>query len=362
MNTQKFLTEPNLVDLSKSIVNKVLGKSFFELRFNNLLNEKISDAETINFVLADGLGFKNMQESNSWLNKHTTRSIYTTFPSSTNVALSSLSLANNPGKTGIISYFMYDKKYNNLINALVWNSENKDLIENEFYKKQKTIWNELNEAGVFFNIFQPKNLINSTLSNFIYLNHKVVGYQDNEDLHEIMSDSIFLENKFNFIYYPKIDVAAHLFGIGSIEWSKEIFEFEKFINKLNSSTNKKTYTVITADHGLINISNDHKYEINYSEETIIYGDQRSVFVNGDKNKIYKTFNKVPGEIIDKLELQKYFELTDDIIFDRIFPDFCFLAKDSTIVVPKHLKAPLIGYHGGLSETEMLIPIIEISNY
>ena len=77
MNTQKFLTEPNLVDLSKSIVNKVLGKSFFELRFNNLLNEKISDAETINFVLADGLGFKNMQESNSWLNKHTTRSIYT---------------------------------------------------------------------------------------------------------------------------------------------------------------------------------------------------------------------------------------------------------------------------------------------
>ena len=54
--------------------------------------------------------------------------------------------------------------------------------------------------------------------------------------------------------------------------------------------------------------------------------------------------------------------SDLIIIDRIFPDFCFLAEDSTIVVPKHLKAPLIGYHGGLSETEMLIPIIEISNY
>ncbi|MDA3013210.1 MAG: alkaline phosphatase family protein [Actinomycetota bacterium] len=362
MKTQKFLIEPNLVDLSKTVINTVLGKKFYELRFNNLLDEKINDAESINFILADGLGFKNLQETDSWLNSNISKSIFTTFPSSTNVALSSLTLANNPGKTGIIGYFMFDKKYNHLINALVWNSENTNLIKNEFYKKQKTIWSTLNESKIFYNIFQPKNLVGTTLSNFIYFSEKVTGYLDNKELIELMSDSLFLENRFNFIYYPKIDVAAHLYGVGSKEWSREIFEFEKLINILNTSTNKKSYTVVTSDHGLVNITKNNKFEIQYSEDIKIYGDQRSVFINGEKNKINRAFKNVPGELINKAELKEYFEISEDNFIERIFPDFCFLLKDSSIVIPKHLKAPLIGYHGGLSDSEILIPIIEISNY
>ena len=63
-----------------------------KLGFNYYL-DKIQDAETVNFILADGLGFLNLQSTDSFLNEYLNNSVNTTFPSSTNVALTTIATA-----------------------------------------------------------------------------------------------------------------------------------------------------------------------------------------------------------------------------------------------------------------------------
>jgi hypothetical protein len=359
---KNFLEEPNIVDLSKEIFKEVVqNKLKIDTRFS-LLSDDVHEADTINFILADGLGYENLKSTDSYLNKNVTRSINTTFPSSTNVALSSIAFMKNPIEHGLIGYYMYDKSQYGLINALNWNEDNKNLLLSDHFKKQNSIWKIFKENKIYASNFQPRNLVGTPLSDCLYDLSSTIPYDDEQNLLELLSESTILENKFNFIYYPLIDVTAHIFGVNSEEWQIEIAKFEKLVYEISNISNKKTKTVISADHGLTNIDAECRHHLNYGEDLQIYGDQRSVYINGSQESVLETFSKVPGVLLEQHELSYLLGDPTNEFMQSIYPDFCFLVEDKNIIYPKHLSAKLKGYHGGLSKEELKIPIIELSNY
>ena len=302
MINKHFLEEPNLVDLSKEIYKAVVqDKLEINTRFN-LLSDDIYDAETINFILADGLGYENLNSTDSYLNQNVTKSINTTFPSSTNVALSSIAFMRNPIEHGLIGYYMFDKSQYGLINALNWNENNKNLLLNDFFQNQNSIWQVFKENKIHARNFQPRNLVETPLSNFLYNISNIIPYDDEQNLIDLMSESTILENKFNFIYYPLIDVTAHVFGVNSEEWQLEISKFEKLVKEISNISNKKTKTIISADHGLVNIDEESRHLLNYGDDLQIYGDQRSVYINGPKESVLETFSEIPGELLSLIHI------------------------------------------------------------
>ena len=362
MINKNFLEEPNIVDLSKEIFKEVVqNKLEIDTRFS-LLSADLHEAETINFILADGLGYENLKSTDSYLNKKVTKSINTTFPSSTNVALSSISFVKNPIEHGLIGYYMYDKSQYGLINALNWNEDNKNLLLSDHFQKQNSIWKIFKEKKIYASNFQPRNLVGTPLSDCLYELSSTIPYDDEQNLLELLSESTILENRFNFIYYPLIDVAAHVFGVNSEEWQIEIAKFEKLAYEISNISNKKTKTVISADHGLTNIDAERRHHLNYGEDLQIYGDQRSVYINGSQESVLETFSEVPGVLLEQHELSYLLGDPTNEFLQSIYPDFCFLVEDKNIIYPKHLSAKLKGYHGGLSKEELKIPIIELSNY
>ena len=362
MINKNFLKEPNIVDLSKEIFKGVVqNKLEIDTRFS-LLSADLHEAETINFILADGLGYENLKSTDSYLNKNVTKSINTTFPSSTNVALSSIAFMKNPIEHGLIGYYMYDKSQYGLINALNWNEDNKNFLLSDHFKKQNSIWKIFKENKIYASNFQPRNLVGTPLSDCLYDLSSTIPYEDEQNLLELLSESTILENKFNFIYYPLIDVTAHIFGVNSEEWKIEIAKFEKLVYEISNISNKKTKTVISADHGLTNIDAECRHHLNYGEDLRIYGDQRSVYINGSQESLLETFSKVPGVLLEQNELSYLLGDPTNEFMQSIYPDFCFLVEDKNIIYPKHLSAKLKGYHGGLSKEELKIPIIELSNY
>ena len=63
MNLKNIIGKSSLLDLSKKIFNIVLEDDVFPEENEINLNSKILKAETINFVLADGLGNENLKNS-----------------------------------------------------------------------------------------------------------------------------------------------------------------------------------------------------------------------------------------------------------------------------------------------------------
>ncbi len=361
MINSNFLNEPNLLDLTNEIFNFILLDKNNSNISQNLLNNKFYEAETVNFVLADGLGYENLISTESKLKKFVTGKINSTFPTSTNVALSTIAFNANPIEHGILGYYLFDRKKNSLMNALNWKDEKSNFSHGKHFENQNTIWKQFKKNSLFVSNFQPKNLVNSRLSNLLYEKSMTLGYEDTYHLLDFLSDPSILENRFNFVYYPNIDVAAHVFGVGSIEWNKEVREFETFIWKLVETSNKKTCTVISADHGLVNIDKNKRHHLN-DEKLNIYGDQRAVYINGSKDDVLYTFRNIPGTLLNSNELTSLLGKPKTNFVKDLFPDYCFLVEDQHIVYPSHLKTELAAYHGGISDQELKIPIIELSNF
>ena len=150
--------------------------------------------------------------------------------------------------------------------------------------------------------------------------------------------------------------------MNSDEWQIEIAKFEKLVNEISNISNKKTKTIISADHGLVNINEKFRHHLNYGDDLQIYGDQRSVYINGAKENVLETFSEIPGVLLEQQELSYLLGDPVNEFLQSIYPDFCFLVEDKNIIYPKHLSAKLKGYHGGISEEELKIPIIEFSNF
>ena len=363
MNLKNIIEKSSLLDLSKKIFNIVLEDDVFPEENEINLNSKILKAETINFVLADGLGNENLKNSMSdYLKNFNSFYINSTFPSSTNVALSTINYVSKPVDTAILGYYLFDKDEHGLINALNWNKENESLLKNPDIANNQTIWTILKSKGITSNNLQPRDLVDSALSGYIYKDSRQIAYRDTQELSEIITDSSVLDNRFNFIYYPNIDISAHIFGVGSKEWHQEIQIFETFIKNLNNSQSRKMYTLITADHGLTNIPEENRIPLKYNENIKVFGDQRSVYINGDEDAVKNVFKNVPGKFISNEELGQLIGEPKTKLSKRLYPDYCFLVDDGYIIFPNHLKANLIGYHGGITPKEMNVPVIEIMNY
>ena len=218
MDKKEFLNSPNITDLIKTIVNKLCSEEVFKSDSKLRLKKYDSSMKKINFILVDGLGSKNIENLDNILTQNQTDEIVSTFPSSTSVALGSVNLGSDPIENGLIGYYHFDKSENKLINTLNWRGSENYLQDKNFFSNQKTIWNILNEKNIVFNVIQPKDLINTSLSKHLYRGANQIGYESLDELGEIFTLPNILDNQFNFLYYPVIDVAAHVYGTNSEEW------------------------------------------------------------------------------------------------------------------------------------------------
>ena len=358
MDKNKFFNSPNITDLIKIIVNKVCSEEIFKTDEKIHLKKYESSMKKINFILVDGLGSKNIENLDNILTQNQTDEIVSTFPSSTSVALGSVNFGSDPIVNGLIGYYHFDKSENRLINTLNWRGS-EDYLENKnFYSSQKTIWNTLNEKNIDFNIIQPKDLMNTSLSKHLYRGANQVGYESLDELHQIFTLPNIIDNQFNFLYYPVIDVAAHVYGTNSKEWLIEVEKFSEFLTQITKSQTGR-YTCLTADHGVINIEEENKHKIKYDDSVKIYGDQRAVYINGDIKKVKSIFKNIPGYFLKKEEIESLIGLPNNEERNNFFPQHVFMLDDGHIIFPNHLSANLRGYHGGLSPKEVAIPLIEI---
>ena len=104
--------------------------------------------------------------------------------------------------------------------------------------------------------------------------------------------------------------------------AKELEIFEGVIETINESNVRKTYTIISADHGLLNVDNESRYYLEYPDTVEIFGDQRAVYANGTEEKL-KSIRKSSSEFLPNDQLQLFLGQVRENIWKDSFQTFVF---------------------------------------
>ena len=384
-------------DYKNSIVNLVSSiLEAYDVKTNHPPLKQL-DAKTLKmkkniiFFILDGFGMNLLNKfatSTKFLNKNLISPITSVFPSTTSAAITSIISGKTPWEHGAIGWTLYFKEFAKNIDYL----PNWDSITYKTQNAKK--YNVIDYVGAN-NIFNKISATNPDIQQF-YLTHKelsqssniirnsgsaeIIPYSDHEHLFKKINKLISKGNsgrKLIFVYSSSPDGIEHHHGVYAKEVENFIKEIDSAIEELNSKlAGTNTTILITADHGLIDV--DNYYYTNEDEKLFdsmimpTFPEPRfiSFFVKKHKMKQFeKAFQKYEEKFLlfDRKEFLKHKFLgkgemhpkIDDFIGDYMAIAISDSAMKSIYMQNGKWKKEFYAHHAGLTEDEMLVPLIKI---
>lgn len=183
------------------------------------------------------------------------------------------------------------------------------------------------------------------------------------------------EPKYLYLYWPKLDSIGHEAGMESGAARLHLAEIEQAVTDfLVTATGSDTLLLVTADHGQIDTGasdcidlSDHP-DLEDCLALPLCGEPRSAFCYVRPGRT-GDFERYCREILgDRLELRRSRDLLDRDLFGLGCPhprlhqrigDYTLLMRDKYVIrdrLPSEKRYTQIGVHGGLSETELTVPL------
>ena len=193
--------------------------------------------------------------------------------------------------------------------------------------------------------------------NIKYSYHKITNFDAGKDLADEVSN--LFQNKFNVIVYNFVDMLSHArtdmqvireladdekaYRSITLSW----FEHSPLLETLKKISQKRCKVIITTDHGTIRVKEPSK----------LIGDR-----NTNTNLRYKQGKNISYEKKDVLEIKN----PSDVFLPRInvSQTFVFAKGEKFFAYPNNYNHYVSHYrntfqHGGISQEEMIIPVITL---
>ena len=355
---------PNYNECITNLSNSIL-KHFNIETYHNTIEEldKILDKDYKNVivVLCDGMGsilLDEMLDKDSFLIKNRIKTITSVYPPTTTAATTSMLSGLNPNEHGWLGWDLYFKKENKTITMFL-NTIKDTNIQAENYNVSRTTF--------------PYESITKKISKN-YETHELLPFKDieykifNNQVEKIIELCKNPNKKFIYAYYEDPDSLLHEYGIDSeivkIEFKNINSNLEYLCNNIEDSV-----VIITADHGHIdtyyyNLDNYPSIK-NLLERTTSIEPRAISFkvIDSKKDEFVSEFNKY---FKDEFWLLDASEVIDKCIFgtgennthfEESIGDFVALAKSNKAIIYSNDSYQFKSHHAGLTDREMLIPLI-----
>lgn len=343
-------------------------------------------------LLLDGFGWTFFEKYKShipFLKKQEPRrvvsKITTLFPSTTAAHITCINTGLDPSQSGIYEWFIYEPKLNEIIAPLLFSfagdHENKTLEKVSFSPQdlypQKTIYHQLQQLGVKSFAFQPAALTDSPYSKSILDGAETIGYSHPKTGFEQMLQR--LKGKtYTYFYFGEIDAVGHREGVFSHRFASTIENIFSEIEIFASQLPPKTALIITADHGMVEVSPTNTYYINKKipniEKYLLYGEKkkplapagscRDFFLHAHKDRVGE-LKEILQEFIGEMgEVYLTEELIEDHFFGLQTPSENFTSRVGNLVIlpykgeavwwleKNRFQQNFHAAHGGLTREEM----------
>lgn len=319
----------------------------------------IPDADTYVFVLFDGLGVAQLAGPHAEPFARSMRgTLQAPFPTTTSVSLATIATGLPPAQHGLVSHLMWMESLGVVVNSLKWLKVTGEPVGYDYPSvlPRSNLWERLRSKGVEPVTVQPANFSGSPLSRLLYRGARFEGAWDVDDLVTATTQLAGSSKRLIFTYVPHVDYAGHVFGLASEEFIEAMRTAVGVWDGLAASLPPEVALIATADHGLLEFTEDQKLLIRDKRfgSLRFAGDTRGVQLWGDWDLMVELADMSGGALVDPGPLLG--PNPTEVAMSRL-GDKVLLPPDDVAVIPKGFDKRLRCYHGGLSSDEVEIPLL-----
>ena len=349
----------SLINLIAELEHRLIGESASP-RLTQELAEGIPDADTYVLVLFDGLGSHQLSHSAARdLAESLLASIDAPFPYTTTVSLASVATGGPPSQHGILAYQLWMEEVGRVVNTIHMTTQWGESLDLEYDSilPGPNLWERLKAGGREPIVIQPGHFDRTPLTRTLYRGAQFQPYWSETEAVSLTVEAASEPGRLVFLYIPHVDFAAHVGGQESAEYDDAMRTANAVWRQLSEELADTTALVGTADHGHVDIEEDHKIRLSdrAGQNRILYGVERAMFVKGDGESLAEGIPAtwVPWEQLPDL----WGSGPNHPSFGERRPDGILFAEDGYAVFHKHSNDRLIGYHGGLTPEEREVPLL-----
>jgi hypothetical protein len=336
---------------------------------------KLASKKSYLVILIDGLGTANLKAAGAhaaFLNQRlkSSKSLFAGFPATTTSSLTSLATGATNGSHAVLGHRVYDRLIKQNINFL------NDLgleLDPRKYQDLETISERAAQEGVTVSTIGPAEYDRSGFTMATMPNAHYISASSFQERFTQAKRALGVTNSLTYLYFPELDQLAHRFGVSSTQWLNAIEELDSDLAKFASSLSATSGVILTADHGVIDVSVDrHIYLDEYEclqDLEQIGGDPRVSFLyfpdGSDLDKKQKQTIEAIGSMCEVVTIGDLVEsgwlakLSDQATL--MAPDLVLLPKSDRVAYhrgfAKARSLLMIGQHGGMSQAEWEVPLI-----
>jgi len=369
----------SVVNLTSSIMHSFDVKNLY-LEAKLLSSKELKSSKNVILLLIDALGYEYLMKyfKNSYYTKNMRGKITSVFPSTTATVTSSFYTGLAPQQHAITGWNMFLKEINTEIMFLPFRTRLGKLD----LKKTKFDWDDVLDIPLIdskiknYNFVVPSRIIGR---NYINKDKNLYGFNTLKGMFSHLKKIVKTSKKRTFIhaYWDTVDTLTHIHGNKSKivkDHVKEIeIELQKFVKSIEGTN---TTLIIVSDHGQIDADKSKNLDFAKHPKLIemlnagVSGIGRVGYCYVKPSRV-KDFEKYIKKHFSGLcELHKSEDLIKKGYFGLFKPhkklidrigDYTIIMKGQGVIEyprfskKKHFKAN----HGGLSDEEMLIPLIVI---
>lgn len=358
---------PDYNNCLTNVTNSIFKHYGIETYHNTLpeLDEilKNHDYKNIVYMLYDGMGAnllkRNLTETD-FLNKNKIKDIHAIFPTTTTASTTSVLSGKNPNEHGWLGWDLYFK--------------NIDKTVTMFLNTIKDTNIKVSEKSISEEIYPYENIvekISSKTKSHILFPFGEHPYQDLDDMHNKILD-ICNNGERNFIY-AYCDEPDHTMHDVGTDDKETINLFKKMNDKTEKLCNKikDTLVILVADHGHINCEpitlSDYKEVFSLLKQTTSIESRACAFFikKGKEKHFEELFHKYFDEffiLLSKKEIidKQIFGLgKNNEHFENVIGDYLAIATSNKFFRYDENSINLKSMHAGITEDEVLVPLIVI---
>ena len=328
-------------------------------------------AHQLLLILVDGLGYELIEEYVG----HTptlrrvrgdVRSIHTVVPSTTAAAITAFGTGERPGATNMVGFSV---AYRGTVMNLLAMEGGPAPSE---WQPVPTYFERLAAADVASAVVSPARFAGSGLTGAALRGARHVPAETLDERVSAALRELRAGTPVVYLYWSEIDHAGHGSGVGSDSWIANLEEFDAGLARLLRSLPAGVRTVMTADHGMINVDASQIVDVASTPALregvrIVAGETRAVHVHADAGRadeVEARWRDVLGEsawIVSGEAISALIGAGDGA---AVIGDFLVLARGRGGVVDSRTQSAsaiaMPGVHGSLTSPEMRIPVVVLS--